>query len=161
MIRSLFEDADGTLWIGTNGGGLNRLKDGRLTAYTTRNGLLDDVVYRILEDARNNLWLSCRKGVFHISKKDLDDFANRTVASIAPVAYGTADGMMTRECSGGGDPAGWRTSDGKLWFATIRGVALIDPQRIRMNSQPPPVVIRHGSFRKRRKRARIHLARCG
>ena len=141
VVISLHEDADRTLWIGTNGGGLNRLQDGRLTAYTTRNGLLDDVVYRILEDGRNNLWLSCRKGVFHISKKELDDFARGTVASISPVAYGTADGMMTRECSGGGDPAGWRTSDGKLWFATIRGVALIDPQRIRMNSQPPPVVI--------------------
>ena len=141
VILSLHEDADRTLWIGTNGGGLNRLKDGRLTAYTTHNGLLDDVVYRILEDGGNNLWLSCRKGVFHIGKKELDDFAKGTVASISPVAYGTADGMMTRECSGGGDPAGWRTSDGKLWFATIRGVALIDPQRIRMNSQPPPVVI--------------------
>jgi signal transduction histidine kinase len=103
--------------------------------------LLDDVVYRILEDGRNNLWLSCRKGIFHISKKELDDFANRTIASIAPVAYGTADGMMTRECSGGGDPAGWRGSDGKLWFPTIKGVAMIDPERVKTNSQAPPVVI--------------------
>jgi ligand-binding sensor domain-containing protein/signal transduction histidine kinase len=141
VVISLYEDGDSTLWIGTNGGGLNRLKDGRLTAYTTRNGLLDDVVYRIMEDNQNNLWLSCRRGVFHASKKELDDFANGTVAAIAPVAYGTADGMMTRECSGGGDPAGWRASDGKLWFPTIKGVAVIDPQQIRMNSHPPPVVI--------------------
>jgi signal transduction histidine kinase len=140
-VISLYEDSAGTLWIGTNGGGLNRMKDGKLTAYTTRNGLLDDVVYRILEDGRNNLWLSCRKGVFHIGKQELDDFANGKVASIAPVAYGTADGMMTRECSGGGDPAGWKGADGKLWFPTIRGVAMIDPERIKTNSQPPPVVI--------------------
>jgi signal transduction histidine kinase len=103
--------------------------------------LLDDVVYRILEDGQNNLWLSCRKGIFHIGKKDLDEFAHGTISAIAPVAYGTADGMMTRECSGGGDPAGWRSSDGKLWFPTIKGVAVIDPQQIRMNTQPPPVVI--------------------
>jgi ligand-binding sensor domain-containing protein/two-component sensor histidine kinase len=140
-VISLYEDSDGTLWIGTNGGGLNRLKDGKLTAYTTRNGLLDDVVYRILEDGRNNLWLSCRKGVFHISKQELDDFARGATASIAPVAYGTADGMMTRECSGGGDPAGWKSSDGRLWFPTIKGVAMIDPERIKTNAQPPPVVI--------------------
>ena len=107
-VISLHEDSDGTLWIGTNGGGLNRMKDGKFTTYTTSNGLLDDVVYRILEDGRNNLWLSCRKGIFHISKKELDEFAKGMIASIAPVAYGTADGMMTRECSGGGDPAGWR-----------------------------------------------------
>lgn len=140
-VISLYEDADSTLWIGTNGGGLNRLKDGKLTAYTTRIGLLDDVVYRILEDGKNNLWLSCRKGVFHIGKKELDEFARGATTSIAPVAYGTADGMMTRECSGGGDPAGWKSSDGKLWFPTIKGVAMIDPERIKTNAQPPPVVI--------------------
>jgi ligand-binding sensor domain-containing protein/signal transduction histidine kinase len=140
-VISLYEDAEGTLWIGTNGGGLNRLKDGRLNAYTTGNGLLDDVVFRILEDGRNNLWLSCRKGVFHLDKKALDDFAQGRVSSIAPVAYGTADGMMTRECSGGGDPAGWKSNDGKLWFPTLKGVAMIDPERIKTDSQPPPVVI--------------------
>ena len=140
-VISLHEDSAGTLWIGTNGGGLNRMKDGKFTAYTTSVGLLDDVVYRILEDGRNNLWLSCRKGVFHINKKELDEFAKGMIASIAPVAYGTADGMMTRECSGGGDPAGWRGSDGKLWFPTIKGVATIDPERIRTNSHAPPVVI--------------------
>src|SRR5689334_5821296 len=140
-VISLHEDSDGTLWIGTNGGGLNRMKDGKFSTYTTSNGLLDDVVYRILEDGQNNLWLSCRKGIFHISKKELDEFAKGTIASIAPVAYGTADGMMTRECSGGGDPAGWRGSDGKLWFPTIKGVAMIDPERLRTNSHAPPVVI--------------------
>ena len=140
-VISLHEDSDGTLWIGTNGGGLNRMRDGKFTIYTTSNGLLDDVVYRILEDGRNNLWLSCRKGIFHLSKKELDEFANGMIAAIAPVAYGTADGMMTRECSGGGDPAGWRGSDGKLWFPTIKGVATIDPERIKTNSHAPPVVI--------------------
>jgi len=140
-VISLYEDSDGTLWIGTNGGGLNRMKDGQLTAYTTRSGLLDDVVYRVLEDGRNNLWLSCRKGIFHVSKKELDEFAGGRIASISPVAYGTADGMITRECSGGGHPAGWRGSDGKLWFPTIKGVAMIDPERIKTNTQAPPVVI--------------------
>lgn len=140
-VISLHEDSDGTLWIGTNGGGLNRMKDGKFTTYTTSNGLLDDVVYRILEDGQNHLWLSCRKGIFHISKKELDEFAKGMIASIAPVAYGTADGMMTRECSGGGDPAGWRGSDGKLWFPTIKGIAMIDPERMKTNSHPPPVVI--------------------
>ena len=140
-VISLHEDSDGTLWIGTNGGGLNRMKDGKFTTYTTSNGLLDDVVYRILEDGQNHLWLSCRKGIFHINKKELDEFANGMIASITPVAYGTADGMMTRECSGGGDPAGWRARDGKLWFPTIKGIAMIDPERMKTNSHAPPVVI--------------------
>lgn len=140
-VTSLYEDSEGTLWIGTGGGGLNRLKNGRVTAFTSRQGLVDDVIYRILEDGSNNLWLSCRQGIFHISKKDFDELANGKTSSITPIAYGTADGMMTRECSGGGDPGGWKGRDGKLWFATIKGVAVIDPQRIKINEQPPPVVI--------------------
>ncbi|MDX6403937.1 MAG: hypothetical protein QOH70_1392 [Blastocatellia bacterium] len=141
VVISLHEDNDGALWIGTSGGGLNRLKQGKFTAYTIRNGLPDDVVYSILEDRQNNLWLSSNKGIFRVDKQQLDDFANGKAASIAPVLYGPADGMITRECSGGGHPAGWRSADGKLWFATIKGVAMIDPERIKLNDQPPPVAI--------------------
>jgi hypothetical protein len=49
--------------------------------------------------------------------------------------------MITRECSGGGHPAGWRSADGRLWFSTIKGVAMIDPANIKLNDQPPPVAI--------------------
>jgi len=141
VVISLHEDADGALWIGTSGGGLNRLKQGKFTVYTMRNGLPDDVVYSILEDHQNNLWLSSNKGIFRVNKKELDDFANGTIGSIAPVVYGPADGMITRECSGGGHPAGWRSAFGKLWFSTIKGVAMIDPEKIKLNDQPPPVAI--------------------
>ena len=141
VVISLHEDADGALWIGTSGGGLNRLKQGKFTAYTTRNGLPDDVVYSILEDRQNSLWLGSNKGIFRVNKNELDDFANGKVGSITSVLYGPADGMITRECSGGGHPAGWRGADGKLWFATIKGVAMIDPERIKLNDQPPPVAI--------------------
>src|SRR5438445_1511063 len=141
VVISLHEDSDGALWIGTSGGGLNRLKQGKFAGYTTRNGLPDDVVYSILEDHQNSLWLSSNKGIFRLNKKELNDFANGTVGSITPVLYGPADGMITRECSGGGHPAGWRSADGKLWFSTIKGVAMIDPEKIRLNDQPPPVAI--------------------
>lgn len=141
VVISLHEDAEGSLWIGTSGGGLNRLKQGRFVSYTTRNGLADDVVYSILEDRQNGLWLSSNKGVFRINKNELVDFANGKAGSISPVLYGTADGMITRECSGGGHPAGWRGSDGKLWFPTVKGVAMIDPARVKLNDLPPPVAI--------------------
>jgi ligand-binding sensor domain-containing protein/signal transduction histidine kinase len=141
VVISLHEDADGALWIGTSGGGLDRLKQGKFAAYTTRSGLPDDVIFGILEDHQNSLWLSSNKGIFRLNKKELNDFANGTVRSIAPVLYGPADGMITRECSGGGHPAGWRSADGRLWFSTIKGVAMIDPEKIKLNDQPPPVAI--------------------
>ena len=141
VVTSFHGDNDGALWIGTSGGGFNRLKQGRFTTYSTRNGLPDDVVYGMLEDRQNGLWLSSNKGIFRVDKKDLNDFADGTIASISPVLYGPADGMITRECSGGGHPADWRSADGKLWFSTIKGLAMIDPEKIRLNDQPPPVAI--------------------
>lgn len=141
VVISLHGDSDGALWIGTSGGGFNRLKQGKFTTYSTRNGMPDDVVYGMLEDRQNGLWLSSNKGIFRVDKKDLDDLAEGTRSWVSPVLYGPADGMITRECSGGGHPADWRSSDGKLWFSTIKGLAMIDPEKIKPNDQPPPVAI--------------------
>jgi len=141
LVLSIFEDKEGDLWISTGGGGLNRLKDGKFTIYTTREGLFDDIVYTILEDGKENFWMSGNKGIFRVSKKELDDFSERKVESIACISYGRADGMQSSECNGGNQPAGWKSRDGKLWFPTLKGMAMIDPANIKINELPPPVVI--------------------
>jgi ligand-binding sensor domain-containing protein/signal transduction histidine kinase len=141
VITSLHEDKEHNIWIGTNGGGLNRLRNGRFASYSTRNGLLDNVIYRILEDAQQNLWFSSPKGIFKIGLNELNEFAEGRIQYLNSTSYGTSDGMLTRECSGGGYPAGWKSSDGKLWFSTIKGVAMIDPSNTQLNREPPPVVI--------------------
>jgi len=140
-VISLYEDASGDLWIGTNGGGLNRLRGDKFVSFTNRNALAADVIYRILEDKQQNLWCSSNKGIFRVSKAELDKVANDANASVNPVFYGPADGTLTREASGGGHPAGWRTSDGRMWFATIKGLAVIDPEHIPLNTAPPPIAI--------------------
>ncbi|HSE20259.1 MAG TPA: two-component regulator propeller domain-containing protein, partial [Pyrinomonadaceae bacterium] len=141
VVISLHEDAEHNIWIGTNGGGLNRLKDGRIVSYSTRNGLLDNVIFRILEDNQRNLWFSSPKGIFKIALNELNDVAKANSQELSVTSYGTSDGMLTRECSGGGYPAGWKSSDGRLWFSTIKGVATIDPANMQVNREPPPVVI--------------------
>ncbi|MGH9943136.1 MAG: ligand-binding sensor domain-containing protein [Pyrinomonadaceae bacterium] len=140
-VRTLHETADGTLWIGTYDGGLNRLRDGRLTRYTTRDGLLNNGVFRILEDGQGNFWMSSNRGISRVSERQLDDFAAGRLNKLNPVAYGTQDGMLSAECNGNNQPAGWRTRDGKLWFPTQGGVAVIDPERVSTNPLTPPVVI--------------------
>ena len=137
-VRAVHEDADGALWIGTYGGGLNRLKDGRFTHYGPDVGLFDSVVSRIIEDERGRLWMSGNRGIFHVSRAELNAFADGRVRSVTSVAYGTAEGMPTNETNGGGQPAGWRTPDGRLWFPTIRGVVAIDPT---VSDDSPPVVV--------------------
>jgi ligand-binding sensor domain-containing protein/two-component sensor histidine kinase len=139
-VLSLHLDGEGSLWVGTSGG-LNVFKDGRFTSYTTASGLFDDVIFQILEDDHDNLWMSCDKGIFKASKSELADFAGGKIRSITCASYGTADGMKSRECNGGFQPAGCRASDGKLWFPTMKGVVVIDPNNTKTNTQPPPVVI--------------------
>ncbi|MDX2032599.1 MAG: two-component regulator propeller domain-containing protein [Blastocatellia bacterium] len=140
-VTALYEDADGVLWIGTRGGGLNRFRDGRFTQFTLKDGLPDDVIHHILEDDAGYLWMSSNKGVIRVSREELNARQAGETRPINQLLYGTADGMETRECSGGGSPAGWKTRDGRLWFATVKGAAVIDPLHLRLNAQPPAVVI--------------------
>jgi signal transduction histidine kinase/CheY-like chemotaxis protein/ligand-binding sensor domain-containing protein len=139
VVWTIHEDAQGILWAGTNGGGLNRLKNGKLTAFTTRDGLFDDAIFRILEDEAGNLWMSCNKGIFRVSKRELNDFADGEIRSLESISYGVADGMKSRECNGGFQPAGWRSRDGRMWFPTMKGVVVFDPGQAGTQAAPLPV----------------------
>jgi signal transduction histidine kinase/ligand-binding sensor domain-containing protein len=140
-VRSLYEDADGTLWIGSYDGGLGRFKDGKFTRYNTKTGLPNDGAFQILEDDNRHFWISSNRGIYRVNKDELNEFADGRRANVTAVAYGKSDGMLNAECNGGRSPAGIRARDGRLWFPTQDGVAVIDPQNIKTNSQPPPVVI--------------------
>jgi len=140
-VRALYEDPDGTLWIGTYDGGLGRFKDGKLTRFTVKDGLFDNGVFQILEDVRGNFWMSSNRGIHRVSKKELNEFAEGRRRTIASISYGKSDGMLNAECNGGRWPAGVKTPDGKLWFPTQDGLAVIDPRAMPSNLTPPPVVI--------------------
>lgn len=141
QVRSLYEDADGVLWIGSYDGGLTRLKNGGLRRITSADGLFTDGVFQILEDERGWFWMSSNRGVYRVAKQQLNDFADGRIGRVESIAYGKSDGLLETECNGGQQPAGIRAGDGRLWFPTQRGVAVIDPREISFNSIPPPVVI--------------------
>jgi len=138
-VRAVHEDIDGTLWIGTYGGGLSRLRDGRITRYTIRDGLFDNIISRILEDERGNLWMLGNLGLFFVNRTVLNDFAEGKRASIESVSFGSKEGMA--EGNGGGQSSGWQTDDGRMWFPTIAGLAVIDARTYHINEVAPPVVI--------------------
>ncbi len=139
-VLAINGDADGTLWITTNGGGLNRLKDGKITRYTAESGLFDNIVFEVLDDGLGHLWMTSNKGIFSVSKKQLSAFADGLITSIKSEAYGTEDGMKSRECNGGFQPAGWKTRDGRLCFPTSKGVSIVNPARL-MKHHPPQTTI--------------------
>ena len=125
----------------TYDGGLGRFKDGRFHRYTTQVGMSDNGVFQILEDNAGNFWMSCNRGIHRVRKQELHDLAEGRRKTITSVAYGTADGMLNAECNGGRWPGGVKTRDGRLWFPTQDGVAVIDPRAVPVNPRLPPVVV--------------------
>ncbi|MGA2747873.1 MAG: two-component regulator propeller domain-containing protein [Verrucomicrobiota bacterium] len=140
-IRSLYADAAGTVWIGTDGGGLNAYAGGKFTAFTSRDGLPSDTLGFVAEDAASNLWCGSLGGVFRVNKNDLSRFVRQQIPSIPCVAYNASDGLPSSECTGRCQPCGCRTPDGRLWFPTVRGLAVVDPANVPANPLPPPVAI--------------------
>jgi signal transduction histidine kinase/ligand-binding sensor domain-containing protein len=140
-VWSIYEDADGVFWLGTFDGGLSRFKDGRFTNYTMTQGLYDNGAFQILEDNSRHMWLSCYRGLYRVSKQQLNDFAAGKIPAITSTAYGKADGMLSSDCNGGRQPSGVKTRDGRLWFTTLKGVAVVNPDEMTANSLPPPVLL--------------------
>jgi ligand-binding sensor domain-containing protein/signal transduction histidine kinase len=133
-VEAIYEDRDGYVWIGTRRDGLFLYKDGRLTQYTTQSGLYDNLVGTLLEDGNGYFWMTCNKGIFRVSRQELLDVAAGRRATVASRVFDTADGMKNRECDFG--QGRWKGRDGRLWFATVGGVAVIDPARLASDSEP-------------------------
>lgn len=140
IVAALHEDAGGTLWVGTNGGGLARFAHGRFTSVSTVHGLFDDGIFTLVEDALGNFWMTCNRGIFRVARSQLEDAAAGRLDRVTPVVYGTTDGLKDREGVGGANSA-LRTRDGRLWFTTIKGAAVVDPGNMPRNGLPPPVIV--------------------
>ncbi|HET7624663.1 MAG TPA: two-component regulator propeller domain-containing protein, partial [Verrucomicrobiae bacterium] len=141
FVQCLRFDEEGVLWIGTFGGGLDRLKDGRFSVISVSNGIPNDIICDIEDDGRGNFWFSSHAGIFRVSKEDLRLCADGRTNSVQCLTLGKGDGLPTLECSGGSQPAGCRTEDGRLWFPTSKGLVVVDPDNVKINHLPPPVVI--------------------
>jgi signal transduction histidine kinase/ligand-binding sensor domain-containing protein len=139
-IRTLYEDAEGTLWIATFGGGLNAWRDGRFFHYTAKDGLPSDNVAEVSDDGQS-LWLSTTRGISRISKRQLLDFSQRKRTGLEPENFGVEDGLRSAQCASGFPKAGGgtRTADGRLWFTTGRGLAVLDPGTRKQTPMAPVV----------------------
>ena len=140
-VRTIYEDPQGVIWVGTYDGGLGRFADGKWTRYSQANGLFDNGVFQILEDARANLWMSSNRGIYRVSKKQLNDFAEGREGSLISVSYGLSDGMVNAECNGGLWPSGAIDKQGRLWFPTQDGVAVVEPDSAPAGQRTPKIII--------------------
>ena len=138
-ITSLLEDANHTLWVGTKDGGLSRSSANGFFPLNAHD--LPREIDAILEDSRGYLWLTSSRGIIHVQASKLMACGEAQACNLHIAVYGSSDGMPSEEISLGGHPGAWRTADGHLWFATRKGVAIVDPADLRENQIPPPVVV--------------------
>ncbi len=138
-INCLKADADQALWLGSQDEGLiYRTRDGRLANVP---GLPVRAVNGILEDESGVFWLASNRGVVRVRAQDLRLAAAGNLSRLDAQVLDLSDGLPGLETVGGQQPTSARDANGKLWFATLKGVAMIDPAEFRLNTHPPPVTV--------------------
>ncbi|MCK4662639.1 MAG: SpoIIE family protein phosphatase [Bacteroidales bacterium] len=124
------------LWIGTYGGGLNRMiikydsvgnESYYFKYYTEKDGLSNNSIYGILKDDKENLWLSTNKGLSRFNKIN-EKFRN----------YFESDGLQGDQFFWG---ASLKRSTGEMLFGGINGFNMFYPDSIHDNLFKPPVLI--------------------
>jgi signal transduction histidine kinase/ligand-binding sensor domain-containing protein len=129
IVYSILPEKDGSLWLGTDGG-LSRFSGEAFQNMLPAVGLPGEAVMSVIDDQLGNLWVSSSHGVARLRKTDIDSYfssSRRTVLSAQVLTL--LDGLKSRECNGGFQPAGWLDLGGRLWFPTLKGVIRIDPRR--------------------------------
>jgi ligand-binding sensor domain-containing protein/signal transduction histidine kinase len=136
-ILGLCEGPGKSLWIGSDGGGLGCLTENHGLVWDTRDGLLDNAVSGVVEDAEANIWLVVPQGLCRIA-------SNAVVAALA--GRGALKPKLLFETDAGPDRGmnpGWpravRSPEGRLWFATVNGLVGIDTHGWEADKPAPQV----------------------
>ncbi len=132
IIRTIHEDANGTLWLGT-AGGLNKFnpETQESTLFREQDGLPNNVIYGILGDRSGKLWCSTNRGIFSynpLAKKGEKAFQS----------YDVSDGLQSNEFNAGAYHLG---RSGRMYFGGINGFSTFFPDSVRRNDYLPPVII--------------------
>ncbi len=128
FVSAFYEDEEGRMWMATVGKGLMLLDKNRLESFTLEDGLYSNSIYAILEDEHQRFWMSCEKGIFFVSKKELMDYGNHKIPQIRYWALNESEGLISSGVGpAGGHSFATKTRDGRLWFSTVKGLAMIDP----------------------------------
>lgn len=124
VIRNVFRDSKGRLWIGTDGQGIARLDGDAILRYTMKEGLVNDFVRAFCEDRQGGLWIGTDGGLSYWR-----DGTFRSFTASTGLIYGSIRGLLLDR-------------DGSLWVATERGLTRFrsdafvnDPLLERLNSK--------------------------
>ncbi|MBP9149275.1 MAG: diguanylate cyclase [Rhodoferax sp.] len=165
VTSTILEDRSGTLWFGTSGQGLYRLRDGGFSTLTLADGLVSNwitALYEdadanlwigtngeglnrlhhgeltsILEDSAGHLWMTSNRGFYRVARAELINFAEQRQSKFSVTAFGPGDALRSTLFSGGVKPAGAIDRAGKLWLPSNKGLVIVDPLHLPSVGKPP------------------------
>jgi ligand-binding sensor domain-containing protein len=120
------------LWVGTNGDGLfaYHIKTEKTENFTIENGLPDNVIYGILPDKNNNLWLSTNRGIVKFAYSSENDYKIES--------FGTNDGLQGLEFN---TDAHHKDLNGIIYFGGLKGINWFNPKDLTKNPNLPKTII--------------------
>jgi ligand-binding sensor domain-containing protein/signal transduction histidine kinase len=136
----LTEDDDGVVW-GALLAGIARLKDNQIHCISRKHGLFDDNIYAIIPDDHGDLWVDSGRGIFRVSRKSMNDFADGRTAQVESIAYDGPESVKTTDKTAHQEHVGCKTMDGRIWFPSPHGVVVVNPASIPTNGIAPPVYV--------------------
>jgi ligand-binding sensor domain-containing protein len=131
-VRSLYEDAEGKIWIGTYGGGIYCYNKGQLTSINNMPGCrLDKDAFCFAEDTLGYLYISSNKGLWRVSKKSLDSFYIQKTKYLIPFLYTEEAGILNTEFNGGFQNNYLTSKSGHIYFPTIEGLVKVNTSTLK------------------------------
>ncbi len=142
--RGITRARDGTLWIGV-GASLVARRQGRFAQFIPQLGQSRDWLFQIQPDDRGHLWFGTSRTISRVvypTTAEVDEVAaSARPRVLSVISFDMTDTRREIAARRARNSGAWKTRDGKLWFATLRGVVTIDPTQVRTNQHPPPVLI--------------------
>jgi ligand-binding sensor domain-containing protein/AraC-like DNA-binding protein len=140
-VTFVFKDREDIPWIGTGGCGLMRYKNHEFLFLedTADNPVF--AIYRILEDKAGYLWWSSNIGICRAKRKQLNDLVDKKIHDLNLNIFGVSDGLKSSECTGTSYNSAVEHENGEFWFATKKGIAVFQPEKVEINKQAPKVFI--------------------
>jgi ligand-binding sensor domain-containing protein/AraC-like DNA-binding protein len=127
-VLSVYGDSGGTVWAGTNGGGLKCISGEKVRSFTVGDGLPGNFIFSISRRERNSgpLWISCETGVFTVDADSLLACGEGGTRILAPTLYDEHEGMPSSRCNGYCAPSFYVSASGKSYYPTNGGLAVFD-----------------------------------
>jgi len=129
FVGSVYASRDGEIWLGSFQG--LRYYDGKdFRVLTQKDGLPSDTVISMTKDAAGNLWAGSANGIFRLESDELKRWTRGEAVKFHVRVFGSNDGLLSSQVIDIGQNTLTTTPDKRLWFATTKGLSVIDPKSL-------------------------------